>query len=163
MERAVRETHELARRYARPYGLILFDVDHFKAYNDHYGHPSGDRVLVEVAASLLRNIRSVDRLFRYGGEELVALLPETRLSGAEYAAERLRSVVAALAIAHESSASGIVTVSAGVSGATPDAPVPTEWQAVLRQADAALYQAKNAGRDRVVRAASGLASGAVPT
>jgi diguanylate cyclase (GGDEF)-like protein len=147
MELALDREHALARRHGRAYSVVLFDVDHFKAFNDLYGHPSGDATLHEIASCLSKSARTSDSLYRYGGEEILMLLPETRFEGAWQAAERARIAVEHLAIAHGGCAFGIVTVSAGV-GSSGDA-FPMDWHLVVEQADAALYRAKREGRNRV--------------
>jgi diguanylate cyclase (GGDEF)-like protein len=147
MELALDHAHGLARRYGRAYSVVLFDVDHFKAFNDLYGHPSGDETLRQIAHCLGTSARKSDSLYRYGGEEILMVLPETGLDGARAAAERARASVERLAIAHGGYAFGVVTVSAGV-GASRDA-LPMDWHPVVEQADAALYRAKRDGRNRV--------------
>ena len=134
--------------------LILIDVDHFKSYNDHYGHSVGDDCLRRVAQAINGAIsRASDLVARYGGEEFVVLLPGTPCAGAERVAERIRQAVEALAIPHEvSPVSDHVTISLGVA-ATDQAP-GTSPKALIQAADAALYQAKQAGRNRSVVARS---------
>ena len=151
---ALEEIHEVALRYRRPYSVVLLDVDHFKAYNDRYGHLEGDRILQSVAHSVESAVRSADQLYRYGGEELVMLLPETSASGAERAAERARAGVERLAIEHTGAPIGVVTVSAGVAAAVPDAGLSGDWRGVVAEADSALYRAKAEGRNRVCVASS---------
>ena len=136
------------RRDRKAMALILLDVDHFKAYNDHYGHQGGDECLRRVAdavASAAR--RPVDLAARYGGEEFALVLPDTDADGARHVAERVRAAIHAAAIPHAASATGShVTVSLGVALArfADDA----DADAVVQRADAALYRAKSAGRDR---------------
>ncbi len=138
-----------AARSGEPLTLVLCDVDHFKRYNDHYGHPRGDACLVEVARvleSLVR--RPADLAARYGGEEFALVLPETSQEGATKLAERLRGAVRELGFEHErSEAHRVVTVSAGVATV-----VGGGWTAdeVIELADRALYEAKESGRDRHV-------------
>jgi diguanylate cyclase (GGDEF)-like protein len=135
-----------ARGEAAP-SLVLIDIDHFKEVNDRFGHAAGDAVLCAVAATVRARSRKVDRLFRSGGEEFVLYLPATGLEGAATVAEEVRRAVAA-----ESLPDGqALTVSAGVSELQPDETV----EAWLRRADAALYEAKRTGRDRVVASGSG--------
>lgn len=139
-----------ARRSSSPLALIMFDVDYFKAFNDHYGHLAGDDCLRDVArvlASVPR--RPADLIARYGGEEFVCLLPQTDEEGARLVAERVRLGVEARAIPHcRSRASGFVTVSAGAVSMMPDsAQLP---EVLVQNADARLYQAKEMGRNRVV-------------
>lgn len=127
------------------YALLMVDVDHFKAINDRHGHAQGDQVLREVAASLRTALRGGDLVGRWGGEEFCVLLPRTRLQDAAALAERVAARVAA-------GGSGLpVTVSIGVSEHSPSDP---DLQAVIRRADDALYEAKAAGRNRVVVAHS---------
>jgi len=127
-----------------PVCLVLVDVDHFKAVNDRYGHAVGDRVLREVATVLVHSVRSVDRVARWGGEEFVVALPAGSPALGAEAAERIRRRVQEHAWSLH--AEGLrLTVSAGVAaGAADDLP------AVLGRADAAMYRAKGAGRNRVV-------------
>ena len=135
LERAV----ALAVRHGHKLALVRVDVDHFKAINDSRGHQVGDEVLAEVARRLARAVRGGDELARWGGDEFVAILPDTDREGAARAAERLRASVAETPIA------GLpVTISAGWAhwaGDTPDD--------LLARADRSLYQAKDAGRDTV--------------
>ncbi len=149
MELALDGAHARVQRYGRVYTAVLLDVDHFKAYNDSCGHAEGDRALARVGASLQQLMRGSDAVFRYGGEELLVLLPETDAAGAQIAAERLRRAVAELGIPHPESPHGILTVSCGVAAARLGEEVDRDWRAVLERADRALYQAKAAGRNRV--------------
>ncbi|MGE5649536.1 diguanylate cyclase [Noviherbaspirillum sp. UKPF54] len=138
-----------AKREGQFLALILIDVDCFKAYNDHYGHPAGDACLRGVASRLSSVLkRSSDLVARFGGEEFVALLPATGAEEAAALAERMRVAVRELQLPHEaSSAAPIVTASFGVCAMRP---VDSDKAAVLLdKADAALYRAKQAGRDRV--------------
>ncbi len=138
-----------ARRYGEPLSLLLVDVDRFKQYNDTYGHPAGDECLRRVAAALRETVRRpFDFVARYGGEEFAVLLPETDLLGARAVAERLRGDVQALGIEHGASDVGpSVTISAGVAMARGG--VGASPEELLGAADAALYRAKHAGRNRV--------------
>jgi diguanylate cyclase (GGDEF)-like protein len=140
-----------ALRSGRPLALLLFDVDHFKAYNDHYGHPGGDACLREVAAVLRQGAqRPDDVVARYGGEEFALLLPETDARGAAVVAERLLSALRQRALPHaRSGVATHVTASMGLSAiaAGPgDRVLPQAAPALLAQADQALYAAKAAGR-----------------
>lgn len=142
--------HSEAVRYRRSYGALMVDVDRFKAYNDRYGHPAGDRVLADLARALAGAIRLEDRVFRYGGEEIVLLLPEQREEGLRALAERLRERVRQEAIEHADGVDGVVTVSVGGAVFDPGQDAGEEgWEAVVERADRALYRAKQAGRDRV--------------
>lgn len=139
----------VAARYGRPLSVCLLDIDHFKEVNDTLGHAAGDEVLREVARRLASELRTPDLLGRYGGEEFLALLPET--PDARELAERLRAAVAARPVVSRAGTIS-VTVSAGVAARLPgDASLPT----LVERADAALYEAKRAGRNRVASASSG--------
>lgn len=131
-----------ADRHGFPLSLILMDIDHFKAYNDAFGHPAGDRVLHEVGAILRTNIRGHDVVARYGGEEFAVLLPTTDESGAMEAADRLRRAIAGRDWPHRPVTASFGVATTGVE--TADA------SALVDQADRALYMAKEAGRDRTV-------------
>jgi diguanylate cyclase (GGDEF)-like protein len=138
------------RRSARnrsPLALLLIDVDHFKRYNDRYGHQAGDESLRRVAAALRRCLRRPgDMLARYGGEEFVCILPETEFAGALGLANYLERQVRALAIEHaDSSADGVLTISLGVAGHQP-ASADDDAARLLALADEQLYVAKSSGR-----------------
>jgi two-component system cell cycle response regulator len=128
--------------------VLVLDIDHFKAVNDRHGHLGGDDVLRELAQRMLRQVRSVDLVSRFGGEEFVVVMPDTDLIGAEIVAERLRAAIARAPFALPSTREQVpITISIGVAAAeAPDDSV----DAMLKRADGALYAAKNAGRDRVV-------------
>lgn len=143
-----------ALRDATPLSLILIDVDFFKAYNDTYGHQMGDDCLKRVANSLKDVLkRPTDLIARYGGEEFVVLLPKTDVGGAIALAEEMRAGVEALGIAHaRSQATDRVTISLGVATVTPN---PDSSHAeLIAEADHALYQAKQEGRNRVKSSSS---------
>jgi two-component system chemotaxis response regulator CheY len=134
-------------RYGHSYCLALLDVDHFKAYNDTYGHQAGDQVLQVVAARLKDLARTGDALYRYGGEEFLCIFPEQSPADATLATERMRSGLEKLAVPHAGNGVGVLTLSAGV--ATLDADDVRTADEVLRGADEALYRAKRLGRNRV--------------
>ncbi|AWK88062.1 diguanylate cyclase [Azospirillum thermophilum] len=142
-----REWRRCARMHA-PLSLIMLDVDHFKAFNDHYGHQAGDECLRAVAEVLAEQVkRPSDLVARYGGEEFVCLLPETENEGAILVAERLRDAVARLGIPHASSpVAPHVTISLGVATALPTS--DTSPESLSQLADQLLYQAKRSGRNR---------------
>jgi diguanylate cyclase (GGDEF)-like protein/PAS domain S-box-containing protein len=146
--------HSRAQRYRDPYGVLLADVDHFKRYNDRYGHPAGDRILAALGQLVRRALRLEDGTFRYGGEEIVMLLPNQRAAGLAVAAERLRAMVEAAAWPHADSDPGVVTLSLGGAVFDParDSHRGRSWQDVVQLADGALYEAKRAGRNRAVLA-----------
>lgn len=130
---------------AAPLAVIAFDVDHFKAYNDRYGHPAGDRVLRRIAGAAQAVLRDGgDRLVRIGGEEFVALLPGAAMAVAMEVAERMRAAILELGIPHEATAAGCVSISLGVVAAEAGELL----EPVLQAADEALYRAKSAGRNR---------------
>ncbi|MBF0611286.1 MAG: PleD family two-component system response regulator [Magnetococcales bacterium] len=141
---------ERSQRYQRPFSLLLVDVDHFKLYNDHYGHGEGDHCLRQVAEAIARAMpRSIDLACRYGGEEFACLLPETSSPGATKVAERILNHVRALAIPHQASlVENHVTVSIGVATLLPKADMA--MKKLVELADQNLYQAKHQGRNRVV-------------
>ena len=135
-------------RCGHSYCAILCDVDSFKLYNDHYGHLKGDEVLQKVAKAILQSFRSRDACYRYGGEEFLIVLPEQTLESTALAAERLRRAVEELAIPHEASEpGGIVTVSCGLAELSPGEKKTVEG--FLKEADEALYQAKESGKNKV--------------
>ncbi len=135
-------------RFKRPFSLLMLDIDHFKLYNDNLGHEAGDEALRSVAQTLVENVRTSDTVFRYGGEEFVVLLPETALEGANLVANKLCHTIEISGISHPGNPPyGVVTVSAGVGSFDPSE--AGSDQAVLGQADQALYRAKANGRNRV--------------
>jgi diguanylate cyclase (GGDEF)-like protein len=146
---------ESAARFERPLSLLIIDLDHFKTVNDRFGHQVGDDVLVEVARRIQAATRVPDVVARYGGEEFVVLLPGTDAQGAVATAERIRQAVGASKIAITTAqdiAPMAVTCSIGVSEHPAHG---TTVAGLLRSADAAMYQAKTQGRDRVVAAGAG--------
>jgi diguanylate cyclase (GGDEF)-like protein len=149
MEEELERTHARALRVGRTYGVTLFDIDHFKLYNDHYGHLAGDEVLRRVARRLDSATRADECVYRYGGEEFLLVLPDCSIDAAAVAAERVRQAVTDTAIPHDArpTTPPIVTLSGGVSCWTPGCTLSIPG--VLNRADAALYQAKSAGRNHV--------------
>ncbi|MBS1136283.1 MAG: diguanylate cyclase domain protein [Proteobacteria bacterium] len=140
-----------ALRARRPLALILFDIDYFKQYNDVYGHQAGDECLRAVAGNLARHARRPgDWVARFGGEEFAVVLSETDARGAVHLAEQMRAAIDALAIPHSGSAVGrTVSISAGVASMVPES-ASGEPDELVQWADAALYDAKRQGRNRVV-------------
>lgn len=140
-----------ALRDGQPLSVLMIDIDHFKPFNDNYGHGAGDLCLQRVARALTGALlRPADQAFRYGGEEFVALLPGTDATGAADVAEQLRAAVEALAIPHEhASTAALVTLSLGVATLDPGQETASDAQGLLKRADEALYEAKKAGRNRV--------------
>ena len=147
----LREDLEILRarveRYGHSYSALLCDVDYFKLYNDTYGHLKGDDVLQKVAEVMMQTFRTGDTPYRYGGEEFLAILPEQTLESAAVAGERLRHAVEGLAIPHEGSPYGIVTISCGLAelASREDKTVDE----LLKEADTALYEAKKNGKNNV--------------
>ena len=137
-------------REQSPLSLILCDIDHFKLYNDTYGHPAGDRCLIEVAQAISKVIhRPTDLVARYGGEEFVLVLPQTPIEGAKYLAQQIRLQVQALKIPHLSSSVDLyVTISLGVSCCIPHSSY--DFEVLIAAADQGLYQAKEKGRNQAV-------------
>jgi diguanylate cyclase (GGDEF)-like protein len=131
---------QMAERFQQPLSLVMFDIDHFKQFNDTYGHPAGDELLRQVAQVLRESARAYDVAARYGGEEFALLLPNTALEQAVQVAERLRQQIRAIENPHApvSASFGVATYRRGTPPAT-----------LVYEADAALYRAKRSGRDRV--------------
>ena len=136
-----------AARYGHQLSIILVDIDHFKRLNDTHGHVAGDQMLHAVAEVLRASVRGVDIVGRYGGEEFLCILPEQTLAGAVHATQRMRTSVQHLQLQHSGTATGVITLSAGVATLDPDHARPAHK--VLKEADDALYQAKLRGRNRV--------------
>jgi diguanylate cyclase (GGDEF)-like protein/PAS domain S-box-containing protein len=150
--------HDLEREWKRTLrqgsevSLLLLDIDHFKLFNDRYGHLAGDDCLRAVAAAVSGAVRAYDLVARYGGEEIAVILPSTLIAGAVQVAEKVRSAVAALHLSHQDNleGDGVVTISVGVAtalarvGGTMRMP-----ESLLLAADHAMYNAKHEGRNRV--------------
>lgn len=138
-----------AQRTQKAVGLIMIDIDHFKLYNDHYGHLSGDACLQRVASELARSTRgSMDLVARFGGEEFAIVLPESDYQKTHEVAQRFCAAVAALNEPHAATDCGFVTISVGFTSIVPSADAPAEQ--LVELADAALYEAKRSGRNRVM-------------
>jgi diguanylate cyclase (GGDEF)-like protein/PAS domain S-box-containing protein len=137
--RSVRAEHGL--------GVLMLDLDHFKNFNDTYGHDAGDTVLREAAAFLLKSVRAEDIVCRFGGEEFIVILPVADLKVTQARAERIRSKLRELPVLHQGQSLGMVTVSVGVAELPQHG---TSRKELIDAADAALYRAKREGRDRVV-------------
>ncbi len=140
-----------AGRAEQSLGILMLDLDHFKRFNDTYGHDAGDAVLRETASFLLKNVRGEDFVCRFGGEEFVVILPTAGLEGSRARGERLRSKMRELNIMHQGKSLGMVTVSVGVAAFPEHGVSPKE---LMLAADAALYEAKRGGRDQVAIASS---------
>lgn len=147
MDQTLQREIELARRHMQPLSLLMLDIDHFKRVNDTHGHSAGDDVLKAVAASIKNQLRNVDMVFRYGGEEFLILLSNTSREAAALVGERLRCA----AQAEDYPADGHtveLTVSLGCSTLLPG----ESAESLLRRADSALYVAKREGRNRLTMA-----------
>lgn len=145
------EVWEQVKRDGGDVAIMMIDVDHFKAYNDRYGHPVGDACLKAVASALKRRLREPgDLIARYGGEEFIAVLAGTSLQTVRGAAERIRRGIEGLNLLHATSSThAVVTVSIGVAAMNPSEPGATTTR-LISAADEALYHAKQGGRNRVV-------------
>lgn len=141
---------ERARRYQRPLSCIILDLDHFKTINDTYGHLSGDQVLIDIARILKKNCRQSDLAGRYGGEELILLLPETEVAGAMIIAERIREMIEQHQTVGGKGEILRVTVSMGVASLTvPELEELDKNERIIQYADDALLKAKKDGRNKI--------------
>ncbi len=140
------DAFNLYRRYQRPLAVLILDIDFFKAVNDTYGHAAGDAVIRTIGATLMKTLRASDKVARFGGEEFVVLVHEVDTGGIITVAQNLRRVVEALTIDHQEHRISVTISVGGAIARHSDADV----QAVIERADAALYMAKTAGRNRVV-------------
>jgi len=140
-----------SRRHNRPFTLLIMDIDHFKRYNDTYGHLAGDEALRRTGFLLKESVRSSDYAARYGGEEFILILPETGAEDGVEMAERIRNQIAEKEMGSDGSPLK-VTVSVGVASFPRDGDDP---HSLMKRADAALYEAKRRGRNRVVMSGEG--------
>lgn len=145
MELALAEAQ--SRRNKEPFALVMLDVDWFKRYNDHYGHPMGDKALQAVAGAIKACMRGSDRLYRYGGEELMLLMPNSGAQAAQAGADRARLAVEAYKLEHQESPLKVLTVSCGAAWGCG-----VEGGKLMDAADKALYKAKGHGRNQVFMA-----------
>jgi diguanylate cyclase len=143
-----------AKELKKPICLLVVDVDHFKKFNDTYGHLIGDEVLKMVAKILTQTLKGRDVVARFGGEEFVILLPSTNIGGAMAVAENIRATIAGKELQHRGTGAsfGCVTVSIGVSAFRPDEDTSEAW---ISRADDALYRSKRSGRNRVTQETMG--------
>jgi diguanylate cyclase (GGDEF)-like protein len=135
-----------SRRHNRAFTLLIMDIDHFKSYNDTYGHLAGDEALRRTGFLLKESIRSCDYAARYGGEEFMLILPETEAEDGVELAERIRNQIAEKEMGSDGNPLK-VTISIGVASFPKDGDDP---HSLMKRADAALYEAKRRGRNRVV-------------
>jgi len=149
MEAELDRIHKGSKRHGQQYSIVLYDVDHFKDYNDHYGHSDGDEALIKVANHIKSSIRGTDRVFRYGGEEILLLLPQTGASGALALSQRIIIGLADQKIPHRKSQFNILTMSGGLGCYDPDSFIDSSWKDVVNRADDALYRAKDRGRNQM--------------
>jgi diguanylate cyclase (GGDEF)-like protein len=140
------EEFDQAKRYGRSFAILLFDIDHFKKFNDTHGHQTGDSVLKQFAEFLTANTRRSDICCRYGGEEMVVILPETGLNEASLLANKLCAQIRSNTFGRPGEKALSVTSSVGVSAYHTDLARPSQ---MVEAADRALYEAKRLGRDRV--------------
>lgn len=150
LEEEVAPFHHHAEEHGEPYGVVMCDVDHFKRFNDRYGHQFGDEVLRQVAAEIRKGIRSHDRAFRYGGEEVLVLLSRQNAERSVAVVERIRRHVEDLRFMPPDGETCGITISCGVSSYPESFDGLESWHGLVERADQALYQAKAAGRNRVV-------------
>ena len=143
MEIDLRHTAAVAQRRSSPYSIALIDIDWFKNFNDHYGHLDGDKALIHIPHLLKANLRESDKVFRYGGEEFVFLMPFTSIEGALIATQRLNQLIDEDDFPHVESPFGHITASIGVACS-----YESDWKQTLDEADSALYEAKDEGRNR---------------
>ncbi len=155
-EMLAREVRRAARA-GQSLGILMIDLDHFKSFNDTYGHDAGDVVLRETGASLTKSIRAEDFVCRFGGEEFVVILPTADLAASSTRAERLRMQMKELTVLHLGRSMGMLTISVGVAVFPEHGASPKELMAA---ADAALYQAKRNGRDQIAIASLKVMEGA---
>jgi diguanylate cyclase len=148
LEEFFRAAQADAMEQGQPLSALLIDIDHFKRFNDSFGHGVGDQVLRLVAKALRERVREIDLPARYGGEELIAVLPDTDLAGCAVVAERIRRALSECKITRRSTGQELpgITVSIGVGQFQPG----ESMEDVIERCDRALYQAKRTGRNRVV-------------
>lgn len=152
-QESVTKEVDRSRRYNKEFSVLLLDLDHFKLVNDTFGHQVGDTVLKEIAVTLRHCLRSVDKVFRYGGEEFAVILPEVKADGVRLISERIRQTIADASYQVDADHTVKITVSIGVSSFPQDT---LQRDEMICRADQALYSAKRAGRNRVVAYSHGL-------
>ncbi|KPQ30522.1 MAG: Response regulator containing a CheY-like receiver domain and a GGDEF domain [Marinobacter excellens HL-55] len=146
-----RHEREVSLRTGSPLSILMIDIDHFKSFNDDFGHQAGDEALKMVGDMLGQYFRGSDTVCRYGGEEFAVLMPGAPLEEARLRAEALRNAIEKTLMSHEGQALGTLTISAGIA-CWPES--CSDFDGLFREADKALYRAKNTGRNRVVAASS---------
>ena len=146
MEESMQREYALALRDKTTVGMIMFDIDHFKRFNDTFGHEAGDAVIRQLGVFVRQNVRGSDVACRYGGEEFTIIMPGASEEAVASRAEELRSAIAGMHVQNGSQTLGPVTISLGFAVFPQHA---STLPGALRAADAALYKAKNDGRNRV--------------
>ena len=154
MEVDITRVHAASIRHGRPYSVILFDIDYFKKYNDHYGHQSGDTILKLVADHFRNGVRESDAVYRFGGEEFLLIMPETDLDEAMIPVQRIVESLYNSKTLHIKSPLEYISTSAGIACSIHEGEKITAWRKVVELADIALYKAKNAGRNQALTAQS---------
>ncbi len=163
MQTALAVERRRAQRYGHALSVVMLDVDGFKGYNDTYGHPQGDVLLKKLAALLRENVRGVDIVGRYGGEEFIILMPETSTEEAWQTSERLRTAVAAEIFpghADDPNSTVFKTISLGIATYPQDT---NDTHMLVTLADQALYRAKRGGRNQTILAGGPLEVAAEPS
>ena len=150
MEVDIMRAHAAAIRQGRPYSIILFDIDYFKKYNDHYGHQSGDTILQLVADHFRQSVRESDAVYRYGGEEFLLIMPETNLEQAMLPVQKIVEGLYNSKTLHVMSPLEYISTSAGIACSVHQGQKVAGWRQVVSLADEALYEAKNAGRNQAL-------------
>ncbi len=150
MEVDIMRIHAAGIRHCRPYSIVLFDIDYFKKYNDHYGHQAGDNVLELVSNHFRKGVRDSDSVYRYGGEEFLMVMPDTNVEEAMIPVQRIVNGLADNKIAHTESPLEILTISAGIASSHHQGQRLASWRQVVEVADEGLYDAKNSGRNQVL-------------
>jgi diguanylate cyclase (GGDEF)-like protein len=148
--RSLEQIHMMFKRYKRPYCIAMFDIDHFKSVNDTYGHEAGDKVLQSVGAIMRGLFREADMFARFGGEEFIAILPETDVCGAITLAEKVRAAIASADIELPDGTILRKTVSTGIAEASLS---DSDFLQIITRSDEALYEAKSNGRNMVCASA----------
>jgi len=147
MEVDIMKVHSSGIRHRRPYSIVLFDIDFFKKYNDHYGHQAGDKILETVAKHFKTSIRESDSVYRYGGEEFLLVMPDTNVDEAITPVNRIIESLYAQHVEHQDCPLGILTTSAGLACSHHHGQRLASWRQVVEMADEGLYEAKAAGRN----------------
>ncbi|MGH7297155.1 MAG: GGDEF domain-containing response regulator [Polyangiaceae bacterium] len=154
LEEDVEELQAEASRYGRRLSIAMCDIDQFKRFNDHYGHTAGDDALIRIAQTIQKTLRKADRVYRYGGEEFLAALPEQTLEAAMSAMKRVVAAVERLGIAHAPGANhAVVTLSVGLAIVTPGGDLSI--RTAIERSDRALYRAKAGGANQLAIDAPG--------